>query len=434
SWALPLSILAFVAIALASWLMRGPAATRRGMLLAAFMPPALLFACIVLGFALTFLAQLISGTPDPTYAYPLPMRIALGIGVWGVALLVSRITTLHGAATSAWLWMAGLAVITAATLPGLSPYFLFPSLVAAPLLLATTRLREGWKNPIGQAALLVAALGALVIWFQLMVAGESLMGFKLHPLFTVPAAFGLMTLVPLLAADPLRGPRVWANTTLVFLLLALAAAVLAGLRPAYSKASPQRVNLTYFENDTQRARWIAETAWKATATEPIPKQLERGGGLHFDPDAYPGLGLGSAYVGDAGTPRYPLPSVTIAGDRNDAGARIVSLLLHGSAQTSTMSLRIPKEAKLRAIRIRSENVVVPKDWSGNTLLNCDGPDCRDLAVTLTLGSSAAILIPVAERRHGLPPFGAALAAARPATAMPSQSGDGVILANVVRLP
>ena len=39
-----------------------------------------------------------SGSPDPTYAYPLAMRIALGLGAWGMALLVSRMTDLHGAA------------------------------------------------------------------------------------------------------------------------------------------------------------------------------------------------------------------------------------------------------------------------------------------------------------------------------------------------
>ena len=38
------------------------------------------------------------------------------------------------------------------------------------------------------------------------------------------------------------------------------------------------------------------------------------------------------------------------------------------------------------------------------------------------------------RHYGLPAFGASLAAARPDTAMPSQSGDGVVLANTVTMP
>lgn len=433
SWALPLSILAFIAIAFAAWLARDPALSRRGMLLSAFMPLVLLAGCVILGFALAFLAQLISGAPDPTYAHALAMRLALGIGVWGIVLLVSRMAGPHGAATSAWLWMSGLAVVTAATLPGLSPYFLFPSLVAAVLLLATCRVRGGWTSPLGQGALFVSALAALVIWFQLVVAGEGLMGLKLHPLFTIPAAFGLMTLVPLLAAESLRS-RVWANSTAACLIAAVVGAAVAGLLPSYSIASPQRLNLIYFESSQRPARWIAETAWKATATEPIPAQLKNAGHFRFDPDAYPGLGLGSAYVADAGPPRYAQPQVTLAGDRKEGGSRIVSLVMRGSAETGAMSLRLPAAAKLQAIRIRGEDVRAPKDWAGNTMLQCDGPDCRDLAVTLTLGSSGAIMIPISERRDGLPPFGAKLAAARPSTAMPSQSGDRALLVSSISLP
>ena len=54
-------------------------------------------------------------------------------------------------------------------------------------------------------------------------------------------------------------------------------------------------------------------------------------------------------------------------------------------------------------------------------------------MTLSFTGSLAAL-PLVEERYGLPVFGAALAAARPPTAMPSQSGDEVMLANVVRLP
>ena len=57
------------------------------------------------------------------------MRLALGLGVWTVTLLVSRLMRAPGA--SPWLWMAVFGVATAWFLPGLSPYFVFPALVAA---------------------------------------------------------------------------------------------------------------------------------------------------------------------------------------------------------------------------------------------------------------------------------------------------------------
>jgi hypothetical protein len=65
-------------------------------------------------------------------------------------------------AISVWLWFAGLAVATAAFLPGVSPYFLFPSIAAAILL--PWGARDGWDSAAGQALLLAAALPALVLW------------------------------------------------------------------------------------------------------------------------------------------------------------------------------------------------------------------------------------------------------------------------------
>ena len=96
------------------------------------------------------------------------MRFALGFAVWTMTLLVSRLTNGTLATTASWLWFAVLGVITAATLPGLSPYFVFPALVAAVLLLATAR--RGWTNDWGQAALFVSALAAFVIWIGLVVS------------------------------------------------------------------------------------------------------------------------------------------------------------------------------------------------------------------------------------------------------------------------
>ena len=428
--ALSLAIAVFIVIALAAWMARNSYSAWHRTAAASAMPLALLIGSVALGFVLAFIAQAISGHPDPTYAWPAAMRMALAFGVWGLALLVSRMTSLHGGACAAWIWTAVLAIATAAFLPGLSPYFLFPALIAAPLLLATARLRGGWSSGAGQAALLIGALAALVIWMALVASGETLMGLRLHPLFTIPAAFGLMTVVPLLAAKPMSRTA-WAASVTVSFVLALGGAVVAGVLPAYSAASPQRLNLIYFETANRSARWIADTSWKAIGTEPIPAQLQRVGHFSLDPDAYGGLGFGSAYVAPAGAPEIPLPATTVVTDRDAGAARIVSLRLHGSTTTNAMLLRVPAAAKLISLRIRGENVQPPKGWTGDANIACNGPDCRDLAVTLTLAGRGAFSIPFAERDYGLPPFGNALKAARPATAMPSQSGDGVILAATI---
>jgi hypothetical protein len=427
--ALPLSILAFVAIAIAGWLTRTPDSSWRDRMRAGLMPLALILGCLALGFIFAFVAALISGMPDPTYAYPFPMRVALGLGIWGMTMLVARMTSLHGAATSAWLWMAGLAIVTAAIVPGLSPYFLFPSLVAAVLLLVAAFVPGGWESLFGKIGLFVAALAALLVWFPLVVTGETLMGLKLHPLFTLPAAFGLMALVPLIAYP--RRHLGWRSCeTFVFIAAALVA-ILAGLHPAYSKASPQRLNLIYYENGKLPARWIADTTWKAKSPEPIPASLRKAGPFHFDKDAYAGLDFGAADVAPAGSPRYPLPSDTVVSDTSAGGLRHVTLRLRGSAETGAMLLLVPKDAGLVALDVRGQHVA--PQTPGELRLVCASPDCNDLTVSLILHNTGPVTLKFAERRYGLPAFGVQLAAERRSIAMPSQSGDGAFLANELKI-
>jgi hypothetical protein len=431
SFALPLSIVVFLVLAIAAWLARGEGGGWKSTLVAAVMPLALLVGCGLLGWLVSFIAQAISGTPDPSYAHPVDLRLALAFAVWAIALDVSRLTTARGAAASGWLWIAGLGIVTAALLPGLSPYFVFPSAVAAVLLLATARAPGGWSGPWGQIALFVSALGALVIWIALVASGETLMGLRLHPLFTIPAAFGLLTLIPLLSARPMSRSA-WGTSAAIAFVLSLGCAVAAGFQPAYSAASPQRIDLIYFENERGDTRWIADTSWKGLGAEPIPAALIKGGGLKLTTDAHPRLGAHTAYVAPAGAPHYPLPVATIVSDTKVGASRIVTLNLKGSADTDEMLLRIPQAAKLEAVDLRGQHDVPPAGWTGDTEVGCVSRDCRDETVTLTFAGDPGG-IEIAEGRYAFPAFGAFLKAARPARAMASQSGDQIILANAVKL-
>jgi hypothetical protein len=429
--ALPFAILVFLLIAVAVLLLPREQLAWKPVLFAALMPLALIAGCAAVGFLLALIAQLISGHPDPAYAYPLNMRLALGFGVFAMAVLVSRMTTLRGAVASAWLWMAGLGIVTAIFLPGISPYFTFPSAVAAILLLVTARAPDGWNGRMGQIAVFVSALAALIIWEQLVASGEGLMGLRLHPLFTIPAAFGLMTLVPLLITP--KGSGGWRLTSIVFAVVSLGCAVAAGFQPAYSKDSPQRINLTYFEQPSAPAHWIADTSWKAIGTEPLPPELTKFG-FRLDGNAYAPLTMDDAYTVSAGKPRFSLPTFLILNDKKVGSERIVTLQLNGSPDTGAMLLPIPKEAKLKAIDMRGQHLVTPAGWSGTARVACVSRDCSELQFTLTLGNTGPLTLPFAEARYGLPDFAGSVMAARPNVAMPSQSGDTVLLANTVKLP
>lgn len=424
-WALPLALLLFVALVFASYIARERKMRWDQQLLSFAMPPILVIGCGLAGWGLYTIAQLVSSMPDPTYAYPVTFRIALSFAVAGMTLAVSSTAPPHGLARGAWLWLAGLAILTAAFLPGISPYFLIPCLIAAILLLLAARSRNRWHGRFGQVSLLIAAILNLIIWFALVATGETLMGLKLHPLFTIPAALGLIAVVPLVAMEPLSRQTRRIFVSLCF-LIAVAAAAAAGLIPSYSDVAPQRLNLNYVE-DHVRNRAI----WAADAGAPLPDSLRSIANFSAAPEqAFP-VAFQKAYVAPAGKFQLVAPTATV----NAASKKKIIVTLHGTDHAEQMFLVIPKKAGLKTIAIGDWNIPIKKtDFnSGNTIIGCLTEDCRNVAVTLDVTPEKPFDILFGERRFGLPADGKKLLDARPNTAVPSQLGDGTVIVSKVRV-
>jgi hypothetical protein len=397
-WALPLSVLAFVAIALAGLLTPQEHRTLRGPLLAVLMPVLLLAGAVGMGFVLHGLAAWISGHDDPSYATPVWLRLALGFGVWAMALVASRLSS----AIACWLWLSGLAIACAIWLPGATPYFLFPSLVAAPLLLATTRHRRG-------PALFIAAVPALIIWIGFVAIGESLMGLRLHEMFTASAAFGLIAVLPLLRqARGGFGPSV-----AISLAAALAFAVVAGLWPAYSATAPQRLNLRYVERDGT-AWWVADPVHR------LPDALRNAAHFSETVQRLPVTG----YVAPAGAARHAAPTAQVTRHGND-----VTLAL--DAPGDAVSLLVPRQVQLRALTIAGTEA--PARGEVDTI-NCNTPDCGRLQMTLHLGKPPPFQIVLRSMHLELPPGGGALLKARAPDVVPSQAGDMTLLIRTIDVP
>ena len=397
NWALPLSIACFVLIALAGWLTPRERRERPRPLLSFLMPPLLLAGCAGLGFVLHGLAAWISGHADPSFAYPLWLRLSLCFGVFAMALLTSR----GAGAICVWLWFAGLAIGTSIFAPGAAPYFLFPSLVAAPLLLATVRGGRG-------VALFCGALAGLVIWIGFVAGVEDLMGLKLHELFMVSVGFGLLTLLPLLGKA-----KDWGWAFGVCVMAALACAVVAGFQPAFSAASPQRLNLRYVEQDGKA--W-----WTADAIAHLPQALRDVMPFSAQPERH----FIRGYAAAAGSASHPAPSaaITRAGD-------VVTMQLH--APGDGVAVEVPKAAGLKTMDF--DGVIVPAP-PGDVFVSCVTPDCGSAKLTLTLSSPDAATLTLISHTHGLPPGGEKLIKARPPEAVSSQEGDGMLLVTKIEVP
>ena len=390
-WSLALSLFVFVLIALAACFQ-----ARRSWR-ALLMPPLLLVGAVGTGFALHGLAAWISGEADPSFAFPIALRLSLACGVFGVALLAARAA--HAAMI--WLWLAGLAIACAIWVPGATPYFLFPALVAAPLLL----LGRGRGF-----AVLLAGLAGLVVWLSFNQEGEAIMGLSLHPLFTATAAFGLMGLLPLLAKA--RGLRPWAAVSLV---LALLLSITAGLQPSYSDTAPERLNLGYAEMDG-KAWWLADDV------PHLPEGLRKQAAFSDRPQRLPGVTSG--YLAPAGAARNPAPQATVSRSGD-------TVTLDLKADGDGVYLIVPAKAQLRAATVGG---VVTSVAGKSLFIACGTPDCGRTRIVLRLASAAPIDVVLVAYRRGLPLDGAKLLQARPRWAVPYQGGDRTLLAAKIRIP
>ena len=269
-----------------------------------------------------------------------------------------------------------------------------------------------------------------MVWLQLVASGETLMGLKLHPLFTIPAAIAAASLVPLLAADPLPR-RIWNYVAGGCFGAALLAAIVAGLVPAYSQIMPQRLNLNYVVNNaTGKAQWAAET------DAPLPQSLQKAARFSSEPELPFAASWRKSYLAPAPQAQIQMPGAAVLANDVSGGLRHVTLGLKGSGEAAMMSLAIPGGVKLKRVTMGSRTLDVPAKWAKqkHILVGCMSADCRTMTMSLDMEDKGPVSIGLIERQAGLPGFATSLAAARPKTAVQSQFGDGIMLIGQVAVP
>lgn len=424
AFAIPLALLAFFGVSAAVFLTRAERFGWRGWLRGLAVLPALVLLALFSGFLLHAVASLISGMPDPAYAHPAAFRIALALALGGSALFISALAPTAISELAVWLLLSGMGVVVAIFLPGFSPYFLLPSLIAAIMLVISARTT---RNSIRIGAVLLAALVALLVWSSIGTLGEMIMGLKLHPLFTVPFAVALATIVPLLSRWAL--PRsVWFGSAGALFVLAIVAAVVQGLAPTFSLAAPQRLSITYLQEP-------ARSEWAVDAFAPVPEAMRALASFSTKPQRTSDF-AGLSYVAPAGAPRFAAPVATVIARPPSGGLRRVTINLHGSKEAAQMYVTIPGAAGLRSIDIGGWHADAPRSWARQdaVAIACLSRDCADQSITLTLASRSVTRFGIYEHRFGLPDFARPLVAARPVTAVPSQNGDGMTLVNTITIP
>lgn len=433
-WTLPLAVLlALALLTLAAWLAhwgRGELRVREifwGFLVALLT----VVLPVLLGLGLTLAVSTIAGTSAPWYAYPLPMRASLWAGALfcgGLAAAgLARRAGLWGLGLGAWLLWALLALLLSFTLPGIAILFMMPLFCAVVLVAVVALVRRSRSALAVEVAFVIAALAAGLVWMPLALVLEFAMGLEMSPIVTLPAGLIASALLPLFALPQGRTRvRRWliaAATTVVVL-----GAAVTPFLPTYSPAVPQPVNVYHFEDqDAGTAYWVADT-YRGEVPDPLRRQLDG------EPRAVLPWSSSEYLVATAPAADASAPDLDVLSDEQTGGERVVRVQLRAPEGANRVDLLVPME-NLNSGSVAGDTFQVNSEdaWRSYYSLWCYGLGAEGVEITLRLGSTGPVEVLLVSTSPGLPPTGAHLIQARPATAVPARGGDTTMVLRRVRL-
>ena len=368
--------------------------------------------------------------PRPFVATPGWSVGAAWLGAAGAALLLAAVAARRSrpegllAGNAALLGLAAVAV--AAALPGASYAVGIPALAAGPGV-AAVALARGRPGAVPAASFAAAAVSAVVL-FPLAWLLPEFLGPPGSVALALPVALVVTCLAPLL---PPQGPgRLLPGAAALAASLALALA--AATRPHASADAPERVNVAFHE-EAGTARWLVKGE-----TDELPPAFRAA--VAFSPGrapAFPWAAGTRAFSASAAPVGFAAPRLEVLGTQDEGGLRRVRARLSSPRGAPVTLVLLPPDVRVAGAWM--EGVALPPPtpkalaWFGGwRLVGCATTPAAGVEVELLLGPGPVEAV-VVDQSFGLPPAGAALAAARPREAAPSQDGDVTVATARVRL-
>lgn len=360
--------------------------------------------------------------PRPFVAHPAPFSAAAACaglaaaGAAGALFGPARARALQAGSAAA---TAALAVVAGVAFPGAAPPLVLPALATSAALVISARGGAGpARAHLGVALVAVIANGLLlgpVAWLL-----TDLLGAMAAPAIAALAALAAMPVAPLLAALLPRAR--WACAAAPLAAMAAAAAV-AATRAHATFDDPQRMTIAYHE-DAAGARWLVESE-----AGPLPPALRRAAAFGGERQpAFPWSPLRRAFAAPAAPAGLPPPRLSVLETAPAAGGRRVRARLASARGAGSVLLLLAPGAEVAAARMEGVEIPPPaprarRYYGGRVVYGCTTVPPGGVELELTLRGAAPVEAVVLDVAPGLPPGGAALQAARPPDAVPSQEGD-----------
>jgi hypothetical protein len=383
-------------------------------------------ASMLLGTAVAWLGETIVGLVQPGMfwrAYPIFIHLAVYASMATAAFAALR--TLSGKIeierlrAAYWLLFLLVGVAVALIAPGGIIYFLLPTIVLLPAMLArkSERGAERW------AALIAVALLFLTYGVMLAQVEELL---NQGPMWLFAPLGALIVLPVLIEAQPIITEICRRLTIVIAAVLALVGWTAAAAAPAYSADRQQRFSIEHVTDIT-----TGKASWSVINDQaPLPSAYRRLGEWRWArlPYSKRKRWLIEAPAVAALTP----PSVTAVA-AGIGRLRTVKLLLRTNGADS-VTLVAPEDSDIRSAGV--DGFVRPIDRSvkdDKYYLQCFGRSCDGQSMTIVIGKRGAVDLTIVGSRSVLPPSAARLVGARPKFARPQYSPDATITVSRLRV-
>lgn len=321
-----------------------------------------------------------------------------------------------------WLSWAALAVVVAHLAEGASYLLVVPSALAAlmaPLVAKKSpgRLAMGWS-------VLAPGLGAVVLFAPLAPVLLAAVGLVFFSAISVPVLLLATAVLPAYAALERPIGWRWVRTLGLGAVLASVAALAA---PVHDDENQQRLNLVYHEHSAS-----AETTagWHAQAFgEPLPEELARA--LPWTETLSTVLPWDHPWTSgvEASIEPHGLEAPLLRHeDRPARHENRRQIHIHLRSRRGAQATMVGWPDRSRLIGAEADGTPVHHsdngDWAGFWVLSTPPEGIR---IDLDVMGQEPFTVWVGDRTHGLPEWGAELAAARQGRGIPVQYGDLVVV-------
>lgn len=321
-----------------------------------------------------------------------------------VALAMAKAAETERLIASGWLWLLALAGAASLVSPG-SMILTTPGAgIFALMVLARALFRA-----VPRWVFLLPAFAVLAMILPTLSFAGSALGYDIG--WVVAALVSLLFVLVLgLFSGATRGGLPAGAITVPSLALLLAAAW-SVTAPAYSAATPRQLSVQHWEGADFESQFLL-----SPSTEPVPATLAAVAPFSRKPVV--GFGTPQLSAPAPSTGDVP-PEVKVISDVARVAVRTVTLQIE-TDDVDRVAVVVPEAAAMTQVKLGSETFAFKAN--GPKEFRCTGRACQSWRITAIVGATRTKWT-IRSIRFGLDPSGRVIAAQRPVSVVPVQTGD-----------